>query len=792
MSEPSQFRHYQIIQDADGNNVELVRDGGQVAVLAFDMQRLEYVHCHVLLEPLASRSAFDEACRKLQGRGHPALARMIEFGEDEGNPFYITSNIDGELLRPYLTRQQDIPGWLALTIACRAMETAVAVCERGEFLTESPLDSLRIVQTGPQAVQVLAADFRVLENPARKKQAVKAGFDKQAKFLRAFLVEQGGGPTLPDQSLPAADFSDLLGACLSSAGVGVIAAMRELRTILQKLTPEHLSGEVPTAQKPRALLAPLLASYQEVARGLVNLVRIQSQRLDMANPYSMRGTLTKTGRAVLIEQVPPGRISCPRVKEVDDNALKVTKQRDNAGLVTVALVNEADEVTCLAEEIVEGISLADLMRERRWIDVQEAYLVLAGLDAALGQYEHSGVPATKLRLEDIFLLTGFAREDSRSTKLLVSRLNEWPAFNIIVRAHPTLAAMCGRGTDPGVLLPPAKTTPSTLWHAGWLASLAKFLLGLESPVGLQADPQGGVRERETVARLLEDEIAKVAESKPAQRSDFLARYARIIQHYDLAKPSADVPQPKAVMAVPLPTAKPGTEAAMSLGLKPPQKTIPISKSAGATPMPVPKRELSAPLNPQMQVAPLTSGGAARVASGDESHVGFAELLFRNAGNEPTPPDAPDWARAAANAPPTLPAHLIPRDDVPMWLKAAVFIGGSMVLGAIFAHVAGDALWQKRRAEARPAPTVPSQGPGTQGGGPRAILMPELPPEPSVPKAIPVAPPPPRPQPQPATSSSIDPDVPSGRGVPLSLPGGPGLREQLSTEPPTGSPPAPPR
>ena len=26
MSEPSQFRHYQIIQDADGNNVELVRD----------------------------------------------------------------------------------------------------------------------------------------------------------------------------------------------------------------------------------------------------------------------------------------------------------------------------------------------------------------------------------------------------------------------------------------------------------------------------------------------------------------------------------------------------------------------------------------------------------------------------------------------------------------------------------------------------------------------------------------------------------------------------------------------
>jgi len=182
MSEPSQFRHYQIIQDADGNNVELVRDGGQVAVLAFDMERLEYVHCHVLLEALANRSAFDDACRTLQGRGHPALARVIEFGEDEGNPFYITSNIDGELLRPYLTRLQDIPGWLALTIACGALETAVAVCERGDLLTDNPLDSLRILQTGPQVVQVLAADFRVADSTGKKKQTLKAGFDKQANF----------------------------------------------------------------------------------------------------------------------------------------------------------------------------------------------------------------------------------------------------------------------------------------------------------------------------------------------------------------------------------------------------------------------------------------------------------------------------------------------------------------------------------------------------------------------------------------------------------------------------------
>ncbi len=733
MSEPSQFRHYQIVQDTDGNNVELVRDAQQVAVLSFDMQRLEYVHCHVLLEPPADRAAFENACKTLQKNGHPALARMIEFGEDEGNPFYITGNVDGEILRAYLLRQQDLPCWLAVMIACRALEAATAVCERGEFLNDSPLDSFRVVQAAPQNVQVFAADYRVIASGGSKKRALKTGFEKQARFLRTFLAEQGGGgPTQPDQPLPAADFSELLGGCLASAGTGAVTAMRDLLKALRKLAPDQSAGEIPAAHKPRALLAPLLASYQEVARGLVNLVRIQSQRLDMANPYGMRGTLTKTGRAVLIEQVPSVRIACSRVREVGEAALKITRKRDSSGLVTVALVNEAEDVVCLAEEVVEGISLADLLRERRSLDAQEAYLVLAGLDSALTQLESCPLPAGKLRLEDIFLLTGFAREDARSTKLLVSPLNEWPAFNIIVRAHPTLASMSGRGTDPAVLLPPAKSSPSTTWHAGWLAALCKFLLGIESPMGITSGQEGSARERETVARLLEDEIAKVAEAKPANRSDFLARYARIIQHYDLVKPVSE--------------STPSGKRVETGGLKASAKPASGMKTAAAK-----KVTTHSP-------AVLTTGGA---TIDKAANIGFAELLFRNAGGDPSPPDTPDWARAAANAPPTLPEHLIPRDDAPPWLKAAVFIGGSMVLGAMCAHLSGDALWQRKKL----TPAAAGNAGKTSVVAPAPAPPPQAPP---VPKAIPVV--------DEIPQSDVE---RRGRGVSLTLPAGSSLREGLA-------------
>lgn len=706
MPEPSLFRHYLIVQDVDGNNVELSRDAEQVNVLGFDTQRVEFVHCHVLLEPLADRTLFEAGCRKLQKSGHPLLARLVDFGEDEGNPFYITSNVDGELLASYLARQTELPGCLAVMLACRALEATAALCEREDSMHGDPLACLRLLQTGPQTLQVQVADYALVSAASRKARGLKTAFEKQAKFLRSFLEEKAGGTSLSDAPLSAADFTELLNGCLGSASADAVSAIKTLRASLLRLIPESLTGEIPTAQKPRALLAPQLASYQEVARALVNRVRIQSQRLDMANPYAMRGTLTKTGRGVLVEQVPPARLAAGVVLAADEKAFRLDKRRDFSGIVPVALLQDSEGIVCMAEEVAEGITLADLLWERRALNVHETYLVLAGLDAALTQLEKSGLEVPRLRLEDIYLLTGFPREDARSTKLLLTKLTDWPAFSIMLRAHPTLAAMAGRGTDPALLLPPPKpgSSHAELWNAAWLSAMGRFLLALEPLPGAAIETPAGNRETETVARLLDDELAKGRDGTPTKRADFLGRYARVVHHHDLVK-TADRP-----VSEPLPAVKP--------------------KAA---------RPRSGPLVSEIQATPLsrdTVGGPQALTSGlpvggsERTTVGFAELLFRGT-SETAPASGPDWAKTAVDAPPTIHANeaLLPPDDfVPFWLRAAVFIGGSMIFGGIFAHLSGEATWQKKSPlpsakpaveEVKASPSVPKAAPL-----PKAVSVPD--------------------------------------------------------------------
>lgn len=704
MPEPSQFRHYQIVQDATGANVEVLRDDDQVAVLAFDLHRQELVHCHVLLEAPGDRAGFDKRCRTLRDEGHPLLARLIEAGEDDGNAFYITSNVDGEPLREYVERQRELPLWLAVRLTCRALDAAVAIAQRGDFLTEHPANSLRVVQTSPSDVIVMAGDYQVARASARRGRGLRPKFERQSGFLKAFVEDQvGSTPDSADQPIPVADFVELLSGCLDSADQGEVGAMQDLRKELAGLISGEAGAELTSAQKPKSIIAPLLATYQEVARAMVNLVRIQSQRLDAGNPYAMRGTLTKTGRTASVEQVPPVGVCGKRVLEIDQLVAKLGGKRGFSSLMNLTLAPDVDGLTCLAEEVVDGISVADMLRRRSALNGSETYLVLAGLDSALSQLEAGQVPIGKLRLEDAFLLNGRPLGDPRQAALMEAKLTEWPSFSVMVRAHPSLASMAGRGTDPAMLLGGAGTGfqgGDAGWQGHWMAAVGRFLLGFESLAGASSKPLATPRERETLERFLGEEMAKGRSGRPSSRGDFLARFARVIQHHDLATPDS----------IPL--------SAAQTAPRPSETSIPSGP----------------PRSPGVKIFepdPAPALSAAITPVSEKSTIGFAELLFQG-GDAPIQGSSPIWeASRDGNQAPTLPAELLPlREEVPMWLRAAVFIGGSMVLGAILAHLSGEAIWLKKRAERlssrAPAPTAQTlaEPEAPRGNPPASPMLPD--------------------------------------------------------------------
>jgi hypothetical protein len=282
----------------------------------------------------------------------------------------------------------------------------------------------------------------------------------------------------------------------------------------------------------------------------------------------------------------------------------------------------------------------------------------------------------------------------------MTKLTDWPAFSIMLRAHPTLASMAGRGTDPALLLSASRRSDaSRSWDAAWLSAVGRFLLALEPLPGAVTETPGTGREIELVAGLLDEEIAKSRDGMRTKRGEFLARYARLVHHHDLVKPVESIP------SGPLEPVKPRLVRSRTAGLQQIQAT------------PMPKDPVSLIADPPLMSA-LTDGGP---STGERPSVGFAELLFRGT-SVTTPVSGPDWAKTAADAPPTIHADeaLLPPDEfVPFWLRAAVFLGGSMIAGAMLAHFSGDAMWQQKAEVSGPQPSVQDIRPSTASPAPRA-------------------------------------------------------------------------
>jgi hypothetical protein len=665
MINPTPFRHYLISQDAGGGNIEVARSAEQVGVLAFDLHQLCFVHCHVLMEPLQDRQGFDERSALLSGHGHPLLARLVESGEDDGNGFYITDHVDGETLGDYLARLDEIPLWLAMRLALQAARALEACLECGDFLPALAQESLRVVQTGPLDVEVILSDYRMIEESrtkAARGRLVISAFDKQVRFLNAFFEERkqsaaSGGEIY----VSASDFAEMFFAILASAGPGSIKSVTAFCETLKSSMHLPAEAELAAPFKPKPLLAAHLATSQEVARSIVQFVRIQSQKIDSAQPYAMRGTFLKSSQSVIVEQIPPRRLAGVRPSEIVHQVQIAQRSGKYPNLVPVVFTQEKEGIECVAETAVEGVSLKELLQARGALQPQEIYLVLAGLDTALGQIEKSAANIRRIRLEDVLLYTGLGKENPREGGLLNRKLNEWPGFSIVLRTHPCLHSMACRGTDPALMLPLNIKAPQgveILWHGGWMAALGSFLMGISPAKSTNhnyADTQS-----ESVARLLEDELDKARRNNPSARSGLLARFVRVLQQHDQVNF---------------------------------QGGLWAELSGSATEVDQ-ADEVEDEVENEVDIAPAPALDPVPPAKGD---IGFAELLISGPSSENSGQiglrrmgSERRYQVAQVES-----SWMSLRQERPMWQRLLILLVASLIIGAALATLSGRAIWQSR-------------------------------------------------------------------------------------------------
>lgn len=664
MATPSQFRQYLIAQDEEGNNIEVTRSSTQVGVLAFDVERQVFVHCHVVLEPLKNRRAFEDRGRKILEQPHRSRVRLFEFGEDDGNAFYITENADGESLRSYLASQSVIPVWLAMRLTVQVLEGMNSLLEVGCPLPELPLKAMRVWQCGPCSIKAVVANYPMTEegsNASLKGKQAKLFFVEESRKLEVFFTESrqqgklGGEPMLE-----AARFSELLSGMLKGFTPEAKSSYKDIVAIFETSTPLPPAGELPTSLSPRPLLASFLKDSQTVARSFTPQVRIQSQKLDLVNPYVLRGTLIKSGQQILLEQVPPERMTGQSCRESWRAMLNLSKSGRFPNLLPVLFLQENADGEGMGEPTVEGISLCEFLENRRALDPYEIHLLLTNLNTALASLEDSQQNTSRLRLEDIYLFTGSGIGRAEMAGLAKLNLAEWPNFSIVLRSHPCLHGMSGRGSNPAALLPSVpvkKKGVEPLWHGGWLASLSCMLLGLSA--GVAAHQRTGIPELDAIISLLDEEMKRARKGQPSPRAWFLSRFAQELENY-------------------APAAVPGAEEWTELsGATITQRTV-----AGAD---------------EMSSSPLLTPEAT-MREMDHQAIGFAEALIQHPVLDE--PEFIGGLRPMRAAPQTLSHHEVESSWISMhekkslWWHVLWILLGSMVLAMALAHLSGRALWQK--------------------------------------------------------------------------------------------------
>jgi len=451
------FRQYRISQDRSGGTVELWRSGTEVACLAVDSLRHQFVELHVVTgaaEKQMEARNFQQLIQLAVPLRHRNLLGVIEGGEDEGANFFITEFLDGERFDTWLARCNPLPPWLALQTIGQIVEGLCVLAPHPRLLAGVELLNCGISLNGENSGDLTArvCDIGLSSPPSRPPdpRQLEARLIQETGRLLLYMLT-GAMPQGPAESLDLAslaiapELGFLLGTIFMPSMQHHPRTLEQLRTLVERcardLSPELAARpeKIPAAMRPRL---PLLAHFMTGA-GVADIAgdecTVDTRAFDAMDPYRHRATQRATRTPLMVQLLPPDRLMPPEYGKMIVQAGEQIRAQEHPHLLRVLAWDEKEHPEVLVEEYPGRWNLESMVRLRGRLEPAEVLLVLEQMEAAVKEAESIGlVPVLRSPWQVMVQFIAAGGEEALPPQSELSRtpLSAWPAFRLKVRTWP--------------------------------------------------------------------------------------------------------------------------------------------------------------------------------------------------------------------------------------------------------------------------------------------------------------------------------------------------------------------
>jgi serine/threonine protein kinase len=276
---PLHYAHFEVEINADGYPVILGSGAMAVTYRARDTVLNSAVALKVITRKLAedpiARARFLREARAAAQIQHPNVARVIHYGEQDGECFYAMELVNGETLEARVRREGSLPLSLALQIVEQAARGLAAGEERGVIHRDLKPSNLMVESHGSDQLLVKIIDYgiaKVLAPEGETAYRTQAGFIGTPAFASPEQFDEAGQQQIDTRSdvySLGVTFWYLLTAQMPFAGRAIeeVRAKQAEPLPLEQLKSAHVPRECVTLLKSMLALDP--AKRPQTARELL-------------------------------------------------------------------------------------------------------------------------------------------------------------------------------------------------------------------------------------------------------------------------------------------------------------------------------------------------------------------------------------------------------------------------------------------------------------------------------------------------------------------------------------------